>query len=455
MQNNTDVINKAKKRLKKYRMCAVIGLVIGVICYAFIGYLGSLFLDTYPIPYLLRAVLYILSLVVFAGLSGKIGFILRQKVINSVINEELDPYTYLAILELENLNYPSAVRQLVGEYYCGNYQNVVSICKAKLSDPKWAKRYKYLYLHSLADVYFDIGDDENLRKVCEQIEAELLKESPKKQEKYRKRFIRMRFYVSYLNRDVDACFKIMESSPAEKMRIYECVVTFRKARLALIQGNQEEANGYYEKLAKEAPNLNYGKLAAAKLASQKNEEPDGRCEVFEISDVPAQSVLFSSKKYKWSTALLVCMTCISFIVSMYYNYSYWSNNQQMRAIEELIEQECGEVEVHDVFYLMNGEEEVDFLFICSNDTKLFMGHIYRNIYQPGEYYCNVLNQFDLSDFFEQKLDCVSCDFYTVLYRYKVRSYFYADKEKIPDGCEIVSKFKVNRKEMYFVVEEIK
>ena len=142
----------------------------------------------------------------------------------------------------------------------------------KLDDPKTATRYKYHYLTYLANVYFDIGDDEKLRSVCEQYEIALAKEKTSKEANCRTRFARMTFYDLYLKQNIEACITWVNTPTPIKLTQYHR--TLCKARLALMQGNAEEANEYYELLAKEAAHLNYGKLAIKQLAEQKNQEID-------------------------------------------------------------------------------------------------------------------------------------------------------------------------------------
>ena len=174
----------------------------------------------------------------------------------------------------------------------------------KLDDPKLAERYRYHYLNYLANVYFDIGDDENLRKVCEQYESALVNEDPKKQAKFRTYFSRMTFYGFYLNQDIDACMDLV-NKPAP-MLITQYNRTFCKARLALKQGNAEEADKYFEVLAKEASQLNYGKLAAGHIAARSHEVCEDRPSPFIVSDEPTEVILYPANRCKLRKHLVVC-----------------------------------------------------------------------------------------------------------------------------------------------------
>ena len=88
--------------------------------------------------------------------------IINRKVILSVLMDDLDAPLFRKIVKKGKF----AGLQLWSEYYCGNFGNVVELCRKKLADPKAAKKGRYMYLQRLASVYYVTGDDENLRAIC-------------------------------------------------------------------------------------------------------------------------------------------------------------------------------------------------------------------------------------------------------------------------------------------------
>ena len=283
MQNNPDVIQKAKHYLKRYKIwCTILGTCITLGFYAAV--LWGNFIT-------------IVLALVGCLLAFLIGTpIVFSKCILSILNKKMDAETYLATVYQGNLDTPSATHQLYGEYYCGHYQNVISICKMKSDDQKTSNYNMYCYLTYLANVYFDIEDDENLQRICEQFEIALAKEEPKKQAYFRTRFPRMTFYDLYLKHDIEACIAWANTPTPTMLAQYHRNLC--KARLALMQGNVDEANAYYEILAKEAAHLNYGKIAIKQLDKQTNQEVDDSLQTLIISDETANVTLYPANKRK-------------------------------------------------------------------------------------------------------------------------------------------------------------
>ena len=79
-----------------------------------------------------------------------------------------------------------------------------------------------------------------------------------------------------------------------------------------MQGNEEEANEYYEVLAKEAAHLNYGKLATRQLAEQKKQEIDDSLQTLNVSDESTDVTLYPANRRKFRKILGICL--IAFIV---------------------------------------------------------------------------------------------------------------------------------------------
>ncbi len=273
MQNNPDIVQKAKRYVRRYKIWCVVMSTCTVLGYGAISLSGNV----------LWALVVSLSIILIGSP------ILFHQCILSILNKKLDADAYLATVYQGKFDTPSALWQLYGEYFCGHYQNVINICKMKSDDPRTPKRYQYHYLTYLANVYFDIEDNENLRKVCEQYELALAKEKPRRQAYCRTHFPRMLFYDLYLKQDVAACMAWINAPAPVILNQYHR--TFCKARLALMQGKAEEAVGYYETLVKEASQLNYGKLAMKNLADMENETSCEQAETFVIADDDGSGII--------------------------------------------------------------------------------------------------------------------------------------------------------------------
>ncbi len=446
MQSNSDIIKKAKKYVKRYKICCIV-LSIGISSlYCMIALYGNVIA--------IISALIVSLLLFFIG--GRIVF---NKCIISVLSKKLDADTYLNTVYLGKFDTPTALWQLYGEYFCGHYQNVITICKMKLDDPKISKRYRYCYLTYLANVYFDIGDDEKLSKICEQYEIALMKAKPSEQANCRTRFARMTFYDLYLKHNVDACMAWMNNPTSIVLNQYHRM--FCKARLAIMQGDLEEARGYYETLAKEIPQLNYGKIATKKLADMDNQSPEDFSKTFQISDESVEITLYPTNHRKLRKILVICL--VAFFV-IYFTLGLLrvseSENKHEREIEAyqecirvLVEQDYDDVMILDTFELKNGEEVVDTMFICKTDTDIIVGCVYVYDGQTEQYYEKMID-FPIESFSEERSPLWYCSFPSVTSHNQIESYFYSVESEVPSEYCHLSTFELNGQTVYYVVTEI-
>ncbi len=442
MQNNPDIIKKAKQQLRKWRVCHVILLLFIFLVYALIIHFGGT---------ASALVAFVVFLILFS-IERRIVF---GKFIMAVLTEKLDADTYLEIVRQAKFDPPASSYQLYGEYFYGNYQNVVSICKMKLADTKINKRFTYQYLAYLANVYFDIGDVENLRGVCEQFEIALASEKPRKQEKYRKFYKRIEFYRSYLKRDFDACIAILNNTARDTFTQHKN--TFSKAKLALARGNTDEARGYFETLAKEVPQLNYGKIAAEELKIMSEPDSDTSSTLFVISEEITEVTLYTAKNYNKrrkfaigilaaALVLLIAGTIIIFIAER-------KSEAYIEEIRTLVEEDYDGVTVIETFTLKNGIYVVDTMFICTTDTDIIVGCIYHYEGEEEQYYAKLANL---------PLELLSDDSFSIWPSFAmsitsdnyISSCFYKEKSDIPAEYCHLSTIEIDGQTVYYAVTKI-
>ena len=449
MQNNPDVIQKAKRYIKRYKIWRTIFAFCIVLGYCLVALLGNIFAE------LAASVVFLLMILI--GLP-----IIFNKCIPSILNKKLDADTYLAAVYQGKFDTPAALWQLQGEYFCGHYQNVISICKLKLNDPKIANRYKYHYLTYLANVYFDIGDDEKLRSVCEQYEIALAKEKTSKQANCRTRFPRMTFYDLYLKQNIDACITWVNTPTPITLNQYHR--KFCKARLALMQGNEKEANEYYEVLAKEATLLNYGKLARKHLAEQKNQEADDSLQTLTISDESTDVILYPANRRKFRKTLSICLiayvviyAAIGILIVLNSNKDSDSRQDAYQAYLEnvriLVEEDYDNVVMLEAFNLKNGEEYIDAMFICRTDEKIIVGSLYTYDGDSQQYY-EKMTDITIASLSEDRSPLWYCSFPSTTSRNQIESYFYTIEADVPADYVHLSTFEINAQKVYYVITEI-
>ncbi len=439
MKNNPDVMQKAKQYVKRYKIwCTVFGFCI-VLGFCSVALQGNIIATLVALVVLLLMIL-VGSPIVF------------NKCILSIVNKKLDADTYLATVYQGNFDTPAALWQLYGEYFCGHYQNAVSICKIKLADPKTAKRYKYHYLTYLANVYFDVGDDENLRKICEQYETALAAEKPSKQANLRTRFPRMTFYDYYLKQNIDACMAWVNAPTNVTLNQYHR--TLCKARLALLQGNREEAARFYEALAKEVPGLNYGKIAAQKLAEQNNQPLDDSLQALSFSDEPKEVALYPANRRKVRRILTVCLLVLGLLYAAVGTLRVLDSEKRYEeSIRVLVEQDYDGVEVLDTFTLKNGKDIIDTMFICKTDKDIIVGCTYVYEGDPTQYY-KKMTDISIASLSEERSPLWYCSFPSKTSFNQIESYFYTVEADVPTDYVHLSTFEVNGKKVYYVITEI-
>ena len=125
--------------------------------------------------------------------------------ISDVIVKDLDAPLYKELIHQMKIYRSDALFQIESELFNGNYENVLAICYRKLATEYYYDRFKYYYFAFLAKCYFSVGDDENLKDICERFRMCVESEKPKFGKKVRNKFLSFTFFDAYLKGDIDAC----------------------------------------------------------------------------------------------------------------------------------------------------------------------------------------------------------------------------------------------------------
>ncbi len=357
-----------KAFLKYYFSASALILLLAIIDFALVS--------TRIIPIIIAAPIISLFLVLIS-----IRFFVG-KFIFSLVSQKLDTEAYLALIRTRKFDNKASIYQLSAEYAVGNYSSVVAVCESKSKIPALAKRYGYYYLIYLANVYFDLGEDEKLGEVCALFDERISKEKQSRQDALKKRFLRMSFYRMYLERRFDECEKWLEIPTRTAHDRYHRI--FCRARLAQLLGKTEEAKELFTLLAKEIPQVNYGKLAAKQLSEP--DSPDCPTDTFDISQAPTELVSYGPSRAR--TVILRIALCISAVALCYFTASSVlqalderKHERELAAYYEevrvLLENDYDGVEIYNAFLLVDSEQNpVDSLFVCRTDTDILIGSLY-------------------------------------------------------------------------------
>ena len=424
-----------KYYLKKYRLliCALL-----IIC---ISFMAVVYLNVESNTVMMLCYI-VIALVGFFATR-----IIIRKVILSVLMDDLNAPLFRRIVKKGKF----AGLQLWSEYYCGNFGNVVELCRKKLADPKAAKKGRYMYLGRLAAVYYAMGDSESLQAVCQEVEKYLKTEKPSvkgKQAAYIKLFD---FYNAYLAGDWETCEKLEERQA--KSNLDRMAGVNSQARIALAKGDVDRAKELFEE-ARQAPNLCYAACADEGLRAIEEGTPYGEgleplatTEDFYVM-YPAKVIEFFHRVRIVCCILAVILLWVSAGLELYAKkeaerqeeLQIQREEERRRKREEyeekyrvLIENDYDGVKILDCFTLKCGDETADSMIICEADDGLLIvsTYVYKGEEQP-QYESQVYLSKYLFPMGEEipwdlDFDCVVSD-------YSIRVVFYNQEQGIPENA---------------------
>ena len=451
-----------KYYLKKYRLliCALL-----IIC---ISFMAVVYLNVESNTVMMLCCIVIALVGFFAAR------IIMRKVILSVLMDDLNAPLFRKIVKKGKF----AGLQLWSEYYCGNFGNVVELCRKKLADSKAAKKGRYMYLGRLAAVYYAMGDSENLQAVCQEVEEYLKTEKPSvksKQAAYIKLFD---FYNAYLAGDWETCEKLEERQT--KSNLDRMAWVNSHARLALAKGDVARAKELFEE-ALQAPNLCYAACADEGLRAIEEGTPYGEG-LEPLATTEDFYVIYPAKAVGIFRRLgIVC--CVLGVILLWVSAGLElmeireaerakeaqgqqgreSNLQKLNQLKQnnekyerhkeklrvLFEKEYDNVEVLSTFSIEHNGDMLDTLCLFKTDDTLFLASTYIYTGDEDTYYYQVQTTLPLSALEEPYMvrdfhfDCVTSDMTA-----EVR--FCLNAVSFPTSALGYLRFDVNEKTVYFV-----
>ncbi len=265
---------------------------------------------------------------------------------------------------------------IAGECAAGEHQAMIDLCSKMLSQRKWNRRLRYLWLAGLADCYFELGDCEKLLLVCDAFDRVAAKE------KDRRRTAALRDiydrYRAYAQKDRERCREILAQPPKTDFPVDIYERAFYAARVFdHVLDNPEAARMQYQKAA--SWNEDYSFVRTAKLELEAMERGERYTDtVLEVLPDPAY-VLRPQKEYMRTNLsvlvlytlamILICVTAVTLaprIVERRYE----------RELEQRIKQDYLSVQQLDRFNLHVDGELVETMFVCHMDDCLVIGSAY-------------------------------------------------------------------------------
>ena len=441
LNNITDTEKKAKKQLFRLgfytKVIAALSLVLLLA--------GCYFLDT------LTFCLLVLGTVLFYLYSKRF---LLKKYFYSTILDKLDAETFRVIV------YKGRFASWCphSDYYCGNYARTAEICRYCLNSTKKHSIGVAHFYVALARIYFDIGNKECLRAVLGDFHVFLSTLKTSKQKKILRLYPVMPLYEAYANGDVQACFDYFNSVPTDS-EISRVARAYASARVALLEGHEQDAITILESLAREVQQLNYGKLSALVLSKLDSGMPLG--EAFQLSELLNEEVDISdviafykrSKKQKVERIILsvlvyVLLMCCAFkLIDMRIDAVY------DRMLTELVQETYGNVEIIEFFVLEKDGELVDDMFICKDEREVTVGCFY-SLEGDSQNYCFAFITVPTDVLLEDRGFPFVTYFPAGVSDNTVYCSFYLEKSELPDSYYHLTEFELNGITVYFVITKV-
>lgn len=447
MMDTQDITSKAKSILRKHIIKLMIGEILGLLAFFAVIYWSDSMVQK-----LISMLIFLLYLRLFASF-------LTFKDLFSHLNMKMDAPLYYALVKHGKFCHASAVYQIQAEYFIGNYTNVIALCNRKLGEKRLAKHFQYHYFYYLANTYFNLGEDEKLREICDLFYQKLATE--RKKDKIFKRFADFSFFSIYLNRNFEACEQHLNK--VQKIPLVLADVAFSKARVALLKGETEEAKNYFKKVIAEAPLLHYADLSKAALQAMENGMEYQEAMVpFAEKESPkpltppavASGLPIFQKIMTVILIVLIAVYVILMILTRIGDENYEDWNEYYRDVEALVEADYGEAELLDAFDLEKDGFWVDSMFLCKTSDSILVGSIYYYTDDADTLYYEVQAQILISALMAEDFRQLTNTYGAVTEECSVTSGFYADEKDVPSENYYSVSFIVEGKTFWFAVTEI-
>lgn len=458
MRTEQEIMKKAQRCLKKYRLWITVVSIIVIALYVLITFT----FDNGWISFLLVP---IALLIMFFG-----SVICFKKCVLSLVTKEMDPDTFLKMFDIEKMDATSGTWQLLGEYYAGNYQNVIKLCNLKMKNEKLVQKHQYMYLCNLANVYFDIGDNEALKSICEKFEDSLAKEKPNRSAAIRSSYPIMVFYSSYLGKNTEACKNYLDRPIKDEVTKYRRM--FLKAKLVYEDGDIEKARALYSEIAEKAASINYGKLASTVLANMDNmsaEESKAEGAPALLMEIDPEDngfgvlrICHKSKRPVWIVlgilmAVFIVSSVVEYVIAERYIEKVDEYNEKREEyfedIHSLVSRRYDDVEVYDAVDLYYEENIVDTVFVCKADDNILVGisFVYRTTDKLGY---KEMATIPIKNLTVPESTVTHRTYNAVTSAYEINSCFYTSKNNIPKYYYEMLTFELDGKTVYYVITDI-
>lgn len=373
---------------------------------------------------------------------------MANKYIFSILTYDLDPHKFKEVIENKFLSLPIVYRVLAA-YCSGDYQTTINICAKKLTDKKTASK-KYVYLLFLARSYFELGDMEKLRVVCNKFQQYV--EADVNGEKIRQNYSVMQYYVCYLNGNFNQCKRLCEegrdinknSSQIVSDKTRKIQGDFNYAVACYKLGDIETARQIFEGIISIAPKMNLSSL------SKKYLDAVNACE-HEAKKYPEILPDFSYilPEHVGSLHLRIinyAMIGIFLLILCFSNVA--ENNSNMKVsdtkLNNALAVEYKEYEIIEYFILTEANKPVDTICIVKNDLgKTDVGVVVTYDKQNTYSFIKIIEDMEIGQTYFQE---------SITSNYNIGFTLYDNEYDIPQDVYQVIEIHVDNSLQFFCIE---
>ncbi len=361
-------MNDAKGIIKRYQKRARTVEILTVF-----AILAALALQiTIVVKILLVIGLLLLEIVVLA--------VLMTRTSNSLLTRDLDPELYYMVSHGIGAAAKNDTVDITAAYYMNDYHTAYNLCVQKLENTG-STAQQYWYKMILSRIYFDTGEIEKLREICEDFHAAFA------QNRYLSSHYGqlMAFYSLYCDGSFASCcelyMKRMEETQYKQNALVKTQIDYAYAVARYQNGDWQEAAVYFNQIVQTAPKLNFAHIAQNYLDAIESGEEVVITQACVREDDFTPPTCSSSKPSlsKWIiTGVVLFVGFLVIGVSLY----------QSRPQEPLAALKAYDDTVQAILTMISVNEQEDALCVYQNANDL-LGIAYLDARGENRYQCKI------------------------------------------------------------------
>lgn len=429
---------EAKRFFRKYGTIAItLQYSIAIIAIAFMYINFFVKLVDYFVSFLCVIIAFFLIKIV--------QFWYRAK-IESITLKELNPSKMKAVLEIKGIYAYLPDRYLLAHFYNGDHQETIDMCNFLLKGK--GGKYPWTYYRYLAGVYFQIGDIDSLKAVCEQFEA--CKATNSKIDLFCPLMKLYRLYASGKNEALKALYESEEKNQYNKATYMVCEYIHGVNFYTL--GETEKAKEIFKAISEKAPLLGVGKLSAKQL---ENIERGEKYEINQIRIIPSEdySLPTNAKKARVFSIIRACCIVLFVLLSILIIVASVKEDQKRKELERfekelysVIDESYDDFQVLTGFSLIKDGEQIEYMVAFeSKENDIVVGYYVWNPHKQKNEFITYNDEIIVGKVYYDESPCTD---------YRICYQLFENEDDILGKCHKIQEFESDGQKLYLCIWEI-